>query len=211
MIRMSNKSLHERLHVLVFIFRVVRLHRLYQRLSGPFTLSSIIFPTISNEDSLLVRGVSRIPVHMRKRGKPTAFLYISRCRWGTQSITKERSNKFFDCAIKIDLPLCPAASKASLTSCIARRRGGKGLTMPLSHIIPKHSLAPLPPCPSKLYSLSSHGLRMTRGSRSHGLESSIAFVKMRTAAIEFVIGPSTEEIDSWPSRALAAPAYGRRS
>jgi hypothetical protein len=87
--------------------------------------------------------------------------------------------------------------------------GGWGTTTPSSHMIAKHKSLP-DPWSARSYSSSSHFFRTARGSLSHGLELTIAFMKTLSPPRLLVIGPNTERIESWPSSELRAPQYGTR-
>ena len=75
----------------------------------------------------------------------------------------------------------------------------------------KQSLAPRPPWSPSAYSRSFHSLRTHRGSLRHGRASMTALVKILTPSSEFAIGPSTDEMLSWPSCEFTALQYGSRS
>ena len=83
------------------------------------------------------------------------------------------------------------------------------MTQPSSHMIPKHRSFP-DPWSARLYSSSFHSFRTARGSLSHGLELTMAFMKALTPPMLFAMGPNTEGIESWPSSELTAPQYGIR-
>jgi hypothetical protein len=76
-------------------------------------------------------------------------------------------------------------------------------------MIPKHRSLP-DPWSTRLYSSSSHFFRTARGSFSHGLASTTAFMKALRLPMLFAIGPNTEGSESWPSSELRAPQYGTR-
>lgn len=76
-------------------------------------------------------------------------------------------------------------------------------------VVPHHAKAQLlPPAEFvEFVSLFRHPSRFTKGSLSHGFVSRMALVNVFSADTDL----ATEEIDSCPSKALAAPSYGSLS